>query len=146
MLWAQFQPKNQPQADAMLAGAACMGVACAVLVAAAGIIVGVVLKQKPRATAQPYIAFAIAAIGAPISGVVGFLFGCIGGIPISLLFIVPIVIMLATVPSGPKRRRRSEHYDDDYDDDYDDNPRRRRLDEEDDDDYPRRRRRDPDDY
>ena len=153
MLWAQMQPNNQMQADAMLAGAACMGVTCAILVATAGIIVGVMMQRNPRAGAQPYIAYAAGGVGALISGVLGFLFGCIGGLPVSLLFIVGIVVLLATVPSGGSNRRgRRDRYYDEDEDDYDDRPRPRRrrfdevLDDEDEDRPRRRRRRDLDDY
>jgi uncharacterized membrane protein len=81
-------------------------------------------------------------IGGAISGVMGFLFGIIGGLPTALVF---VAIICAVGSNQPTRRRRPRYDDYEDDDDDDDRPRNRRRrrdydDDEDDDDHDRRPR------
>jgi hypothetical protein len=125
MLWAQFQPRNKPEAIGFV-----IGIIIAVVISGAiPIIVGFVCQKIP-----------LGLIGGVVSGGTAILLGCLGGLPMALLFSVGIIIWTCT--SHDRRRSPVEL---DYDDDYD-RPRRRRRrprydESEDDRDFDRRRRR-----
>jgi len=124
MLWAQFAPRNKPDAIFLVI----VTVIAVVISGAIPIVVGFVCQKVP-----------LGLIGGVVSGGTAILLGCLGGLPMALLFSVGIIIWTCT--SHDRRRSPVEL---DYDDDYD-RPRRRRRrrrydESEDDRDFERRRR------
>jgi hypothetical protein len=87
--------------------------------------------------------------GQPVLGVIGgilaggaaVLLGCLGGLPMALVFVIIILVVGGSTPKRRPSRRREYDDDDDDDDDYDRRRRRRRDDDDDDDDDRRPRRR-----
>lgn len=113
-----------------------------------GIVIAVILSA-----AIP-IAFGVSR-GRPVLGVVGgvcavpaaIILGCLGGLPVALLFVGIIAVVSSGDKTRTKRRKKNLRTDDDdYDDDERDSPRRSRREAHDqhDDDRPRRPRRDED--
>jgi hypothetical protein len=100
-----------------------------------------ILRNSHRGQSRMPIILTLSIIGALLSGGMGFLCGCLGGLPSALVFSIPIIIVAATAPSESRRRLVV----DEYEDEYDDRPRRRQRrrdeieDEEDEGRSPRRR-------
>ncbi len=118
-----------------------------------GLIVGIVIAVILSAAIP--IAFGVSR-GRPALGVVGgvcaipaaIVLGCLGGLPVALLFVGIIAVVSRGDQTRTKRRKNSRRGDDDDDDDEEyDRPRRspREALDQYDDDRPRRSRRDADD-
>jgi hypothetical protein len=102
---------------------------CGLIPSVTGLIFAVRLYTKGAEGWRTVVVSALALIGGVASAGMGFLLGCIGGLPTSIFFTVPILIISLTAPDPEKRRRRRSSYEDDYDDEDDDydRPRRRRM-------------------
>jgi len=143
MLWAQFQPKNQVEQNAFWAGVIFGMILWGLIPLVVGLIFTAKLRSNPRAQGRAVAVLITAIAGSLLSAATAFAVGCLGGLPMALVFTIIILVVAMTAPD---RRRYND------DDDYDRRRRRRRLrydeldDLEDEDDRPRRRRRDFDDY
>ncbi len=81
-------------------------------------------------------------VGGVLAGGISVFLGCLGGLPMALLFVLIIVLVSGRETTSRSKRRRYEYDDDDYDEDEEEDdyrPRRSRRDDYDDeDDYDRR--------
>jgi hypothetical protein len=78
-----------------------------------GIAIAVIISASiPIAVGKARNQVALGAIGAVFAGIMGFLFGLVGGLPTAGVF--SLIIVVAGAPQSTRRRRRRSDDDDDY--------------------------------